>query len=251
MLLRTELAQWPQSTPAVRTPLASIGAMPRVVFTGLVESTGTLRSRAPRGPGYRLAVRTTLGPLELGESISVNGACLTVATVAADHFEADVSKESAEKTNLGRLSPGSAVNLERALALGARLGGHWVSGHVDAVVRVRNVLPAGEARRVEVELPAAVRPYLAPKGSVALDGISLTVNEVQEASFEVMLIPHTLLATTLLDLAPGRELNLEVDLLARYVVSYLQSPAGASSPHPAAADRDASLIEALKRSGMM
>jgi riboflavin synthase len=233
------LAQWPQSTPAVRTPLASIGAMPRVVFTGLVESTGTLRSRAPRGPGYRLAVRTTLGPLELGESISVNGACLTVATVAADHFEADVSKESAEKTNLGRLSPGSAVNLERALALGARLGGHWVSGHVDAVVRVRNVLPA------------AVRPYLAPKGSVALDGISLTVNEVQEASFEVMLIPHTLLATTLLDLAPGRELNLEVDLLARYVVSYLQSPAGASSPHPAAADRDASLIEALKRSGMM
>ena len=219
------------------------------MFTGLVESTGTIEARTRRGPGYRLTVRSRLGQLELGESVSVNGACLTVAACADVRFEADVSSESAEKTNLGRLPPGSAVNLERALALGARVGGHLVSGHVDAVVRVHAVEPAGEAKRAEIELPSPIRPFLAPKGSVALDGVSLTVNNVHAAAFDVMLIPHTLSATTLIDLAPGRELNLEVDLLARYVVSYLRAHPGNSGVE--SSDSDASLIEALKRSGMM
>jgi riboflavin synthase len=223
--------------------------MPRLVFTGLVQSTGAIESRDRRGSGYGLSVRSALGSLDLGESISVNGACLTVTASRDGRFEADVSTETAEKTNLGRLPFGSVVNLERALQVGGRIGGHLVSGHVDAVVRVRAVEPAGEAKRVEIQLPSPLRPYLAPKGSVALDGVSLTVNDVREAAFDVMLIPHTLSATNLIDLAPGRELNLEVDLLARYVVSYLRSAPSKSGSE--ALDRDVSLIEALKRSGMM
>ena len=219
------------------------------MFTGLVETTGVLQSRDRSGDGYRIAIGTPLGPLELGESIAVNGACLTVATREQGRFTADVSSESAARTNLGTVPLGGVVNLERALRLGDRVGGHIVSGHVDAVVRVRRVEAAGTARRVELELPEAARAYVAPKGSVALDGVSLTVNEVDGNVFDVMLIPHTLAATTLASIAPGRALNLEVDLLARYVVSYLRAPAGAG--RPPAPTTDESLLAALRRSGMM
>jgi riboflavin synthase len=155
--------------------------------------------------------------ITLGESIAVNGVCLTVSAVSPAGFAADVSAETAEKTTLGRLAIGARLNLERALALGERLGGHFVSGHVDGAARVVDVTPVGPARRVRVRAPSELSHLVAGKGSVCLDGVSLTVNVLRGAELELMLIPHTLELTTLSELRPGQELNLEVDLLARYV----------------------------------
>jgi riboflavin synthase len=191
------------------------------VFTGLVETTGKLEQRAAHGPGFSLTIGCLLGSLELGESIAVNGACLTVARLAAAGFEADVSRETVERTTLGRAELGSELNLERSLRVGDRLGGHLVSGHVDGIARVRTTEPVGEALRVEIEAPEALLPFIAAKGSVTLDGVSRTVNCVSRGAFEIMLIPHTLAVTNLKGVRAGRELNLEVDLLARYVVHYL------------------------------
>ena len=197
------------------------------VFTGLVAGTGTLKSRERRGPGYRLVIGTSgvagFEELVTGESIAVSGACLTVVSSTAESFEADVSIETAEKTTLGRVAVGSELNLERSLRVGDRLGGHWVSGHVDGVGRVAAIEVQGDAWQVAVELPAELRRFLAPKGSVVLDGVSLTVNVVDPLSFQVMLIPHTRQLTNFKHLAAGTELNLEVDLVARYLVSYLDA----------------------------
>jgi len=193
------------------------------VFTGLVETTGKLEHRAPRGPGFALAIACELGPLELGESIAVNGACLTVARLTAGGFEADVSLETVERTTLGSVEVGADLNLERSLRLGDRLGGHLVSGHVDGIARVLDSEPAGEALRVRIEAPEALRRFIAAKGSVTLDGVSLTVNGVFESGFEIMLVPHTLSVTNLKALRAGTEHNLEIDLLARYVVHYLEN----------------------------
>lgn len=193
------------------------------MFTGLVETTGKLEHRAPRGPGFALAIACELGPLELGESIAVNGACLTVARLTAGGFEADVSLETVERTTLGSVEVGADLNLERSLRLGDRLGGHLVSGHVDGIARVLDSEPAGEALRVRIEAPEALRRFIAAKGSVTLDGVSLTVNGVFESGFEIMLVPHTLSVTNLKALRAGTEHNLEIDLLARYVVHYLEN----------------------------
>jgi riboflavin synthase len=197
------------------------------VFTGLVEKTGILGRRVPRGTGSRLEITTDIGPLTLGESVSVNGACLTVVTLHGPGdgkgFAADVSVETHERTTIGSIAVGEAVNLERALAVGDRLGGHLVSGHVDGVATASAVVKDGEALRVTIEAPRDLLPYIAAKGSVALDGVSLTVNRVEGARFEIMLIPHTVAVTTLRTIAPGRRLNLEVDLVARYVVRYLEA----------------------------
>ena len=193
------------------------------MFTGLVEAKGRLRRRTPRGTGFLLEIETSLGPFDLGESVSVNGACLTVVASNASGFSADVSVETHERTTLGELPVRGPVNLERALTSGARLGGHLVTGHVDAVARVVTVAHDGESRRVSVEAPAELRRFIAEKGSVTLDGVSLTVNRVSASSFEVMLIPHTLAVTSLGDVETGRRLNLEVDLVARYVVRYLEA----------------------------
>jgi len=199
----------------------------RPVFTGLVAGTGTLKSRQRRGPGYRLVIGTAglagFDRLELGESVAVSGACLTVVARSVDDFEADVSLETADKTTLGRLALGSDLNLERSLKVGDRLGGHWVSGHVDGVARVAAVEQQGEAWHVLVELGPEHRRFVAQKGSVTLDGVSLTVNDVQDCKLQVMLIPHTREVTTFKHLRPGSELNLEVDLVARYLVSYLEA----------------------------
>jgi riboflavin synthase len=226
------------------------------MFTGLVQVVGRVESLTRRGPGFRLTVAAVLPPLALGESVAVNGACLTVAVVTSGGFEADVSLETASRTNLGALRAGAKVNLEQALRLGDRVGGHLVSGHVDAVVGVRAVTAAGEAQRVAVDLPPDLRPYLAPKGSVTLDGVSLTINDVHQDSLEVMVIPHTLAATTLAQVSPGRSLNLEVDLLARYVVAALGAPGvlglgTTASPASGGLSTDTTLIEALRRSGLM
>ncbi len=221
------------------------------MFTGLVETTGTLRQTVRRGPGFRLSIATSLGPLELGESIAVNGACLTVAAIAPWGFEADVSLETVEKTTLGRVSTGSALNLERSLSLGQRLGGHLVSGHVDGLAVVVRTEAAGEALRAELAVAPAFKRFVAAKGSVVLDGVSLTVNALTDAGFEIMLIPHTLGVTNLKDLNVGRELNFEIDLLARYVVHYLESTREPAAGVSELASRDASLRAALERAGIL
>jgi riboflavin synthase len=193
------------------------------VFTGLVEATGKLGRRTPRGDGFRLQIVTTLGPLSLGESVSVSGACLTVVAMDGNGFEADVSVETNVRTTLGGVAVGDAVNLERAVAAGDRLGGHLVTGHVDGLANVTSIESRGEATRVVIEPPAELHRLIAAKGSVALDGVSLTVNHVEGPRFDIMLIPHTMAVTTLGTLFVGRKLNLEVDLVARYVVRYLES----------------------------
>ena len=193
------------------------------MFTGLVETTGTLGRRVSLGAGFRIQVLTALGPLALGESVSVSGACLTVVSANGQGFEADVSVETIERTILGELASGARVNLERAVAAGDRLGGHLVTGHVDGIATAVAVEPAGEATRVAFEPPEELLRLIAGKGSVALDGVSLTVNRVEGQRFEVMLVPHTTAVTTLGELFVGRKLNLEVDLVARYVVRYLEA----------------------------
>jgi len=193
------------------------------MFTGIVEATGRLRKIASAGDGFRAAIEAPFSGLALGESVSVNGVCLTVAALAASGFEADVSPETARVTTLAGLPEVSLVNLERALSAGSRLGGHFVSGHVDGVARVRRREPAGEAVLVEVEPPSELVPYIAAKGSLTLDGVSLTVNRAGQGGFELMLVPHTLAVTTLGGWQPGTLVNLEVDVLARYVVHYLRT----------------------------
>lgn len=212
------------------------------MFTGLIQGVGTLLSRAPGAAGARVHFACPFERLELGESVAVNGACLTVASVSARGFEADLSPETLSRTTLGALSPGGRVNLERALAAGERLGGHLVTGHVDGTTRVLEVTRRGDSVFARFECSAELARYVAAKGSVALDGVSLTVNDVNARTFSVMLIPHTLAMTTLSDLAVGSLLNLEVDLVARYVARFLET----EDP----SNREASLRAALARAGM-
>jgi riboflavin synthase len=193
------------------------------MFTGLVAAVGRVERHAIREDGSRLHVVAPLGALALGESISVSGACLTVAAFTASSFEADLSAETLARTTLGRAGAGASVNLERAAKLGDRLGGHLVTGHVDGLARVERVEVAGDSRLVELAVSAELARFVAEKGSVALDGVSLTVNRVRGERFEIMLIPHTLAVTTLGSLERGQELNLEVDLVARYVARLLEA----------------------------
>jgi riboflavin synthase len=192
------------------------------MFTGLVECIGVLRGRSPRGPGMRLGFEAPLEGLSLGESVSVSGACLTVVGTQSDGFEVDVTVETLERTTLGRHSPGDRVNLERAVRAGDRLGGHLVQGHVDGIAEVLHTERADEALDVRIGCTPSLLRFVATKGSVALDGVSLTVNAVESRFFSVMLIPHTLAVTTLDEMTPGRALNLEVDLVARYVARLLE-----------------------------
>lgn len=216
------------------------------MFTGLVECTGRVLRRVSRGPSERIVLASPLSELVLGESIAVSGACLTVVADHGGTFEADVSAETLEKTTLGELEPGAEVNLERSLKVGDRLGGHLVAGHVDGVARLAEVTASGDARRLSFEAPELLAPFIASKGSVALNGVSLTVNDVSGRRFGVMIIPHTLAVTNLKQLRPGSRVNLEIDLVARYVVRYLT----ATRELPAA-DPDASLRAALERAELI
>jgi riboflavin synthase len=213
------------------------------VFTGLVEATGVLRAREHRGPGARLRVASDLGPLARGESIAVHGVCLTVDLVAADGFACDASAETLARSTLGRLEVGARVHLERAVPLGGRMGGHIVTGHVDGRVRLIERRRVGEAEALVFGMDPSVSDFIAPKGSVAVDGVSLTVNGVTGDRFDVVVIPHTLAATVLGDLVVSGEANLEVDLLARYVARLL----GAHRVAPD--DKDAALASKLESLG--
>lgn len=192
------------------------------MFTGLVEEKGALISRVMRGPGARLHVRSALGAggakLVLGESISVDGVCLTVETVTGEGFEVDASSETLARTTLGKTPVGSVVNLERATPLGGRMGGHIVTGHVDAVGLCVLRETAGDSVKLAFAHPPELARFIAEKGSICVSGISLTVNAVNTDRFEVMIIPHTLEATSLAELKPSDPVNLEVDILARYVL---------------------------------
>ncbi len=197
------------------------------MFTGLVQEIGEIRSLEPRGGAagaggadVRLAVAfrsIERARLELGASICVDGVCLTVAALDGDSFAADVSGETLRVTTLGEKRAGSAVNLEPSLRAGDSLGGHWVSGHVDGIAEVLRTEQDARSLRATIRVPQQLARYVARKGSVTLDGVSLTVNEVGTTDFGINLIPHTLEVTTLKRLAPGVRLNLEIDLLARYV----------------------------------
>jgi riboflavin synthase len=221
------------------------------MFTGLVEQVGRILANGPRGQGHRLAVAAQFDRLVAGESVAVNGVCVTVTRVSEAGFDADVSLETLRSTTLGRLRSGTEVHLERALRLEDRLGGHLVSGHVDGIAVVERVEPAGEAVRVTLRAPTELLPYLTRKGAVALDGVSLTVNEVSGGSFDVMLVPFTREHTSLSQIGPGSELNIEADMLARYVVSHLERRGGAEPAGPRrSGDANAGLLEALKRAGM-
>lgn len=192
------------------------------MFTGIVASTGRVLEAHRTSSGARLVFEASLGELASGESVAVNGVCLTAVAPSRRGFAADLSVETLERTTLGELATGALVNLERSLTLSDRLGGHWVTGHVDGVARVVTLARTGETTRVELTCPPELLRYLAPKGSVALDGVSLTVNDVRDEVFSIMLIPHTLSVTTLGSLTGGTRLNLEVDVLMRYVARWLQ-----------------------------
>lgn len=195
------------------------------MFTGLVAGVGWLAMREHRDGDVRLRIAAGTLPFDgvtLGESIAVNGVCLTVIAFDAEGFEADASTETLALTTLGVLPPGRAVNLERAMLPTDRLGGHLVSGHVDGVGAVASVLDDARAQRWRFTAPAAVLRYVATKGSICVDGVSLTVNAVDNAGFEVALVPHTIAHTAFCATAVGDPVNLEVDLVARYVERLLQ-----------------------------
>lgn len=175
----------------------------------------------PTAAGARLKIRSGLAPYQLGESISVEGVCLTVDVFDADGFEVDASSETLEKTTIGSLKAGAGVNLERALTLSDRLGGHLVSGHVDGVGSIVSKQASGDAIRYLIEVPAELRRFVAQKGSITVSGVSLTVNALTSTGCELMLIPHTLGRTTLGAASAGTRVNLEVDLIARYVARLL------------------------------
>lgn len=194
------------------------------MFTGIITDIGEVVS--VRGGHFTLRSGYPADTIPLGASIGCDGCCLTATSVKADGkgsiFTVDVSNETKSKTTLGGWQTGSRINLERALRAGDELGGHIVSGHIDGVAAIVDITPDGESRRITFEAPEHLALYIAPKGSVALDGISLTVNEVAGSRFGVNIIPHTLTATTWESKKPGDKVNLEVDLFARYVARLLE-----------------------------
>jgi riboflavin synthase len=211
------------------------------MFTGLIIELGEVISLERRTESARLSVRghEVMKDAALGDSISINGVCLTVVSIDKAVASFDVSHETLRSTNLGNLKKGDRVNLEPSLRPNSKLGGHFVTGHVDGVGRIRAKRPEGTAVRIEIESPGDVLKYLVGKGSVAIDGISLTVVDVLKDAFSVVIIPHTAALTTIGFKGVGETVNLEPDILAKYVAKFLQK------------DSDSSLLSALKNSGFI
>jgi riboflavin synthase len=190
------------------------------MFTGIIKAKGTIAAMQQRGGDVRLSIQSAELPFadyEVGESIAVNGVCLTAVALRADGFDTDVSTETLDVTALGKLDVGGEVNLEPSLALGERLGGHLVSGHVDCIGKVSKREADARSVRFGIEMPREYARYVAKKGSVTIDGVSLTINEVSGNGFEVNIIPHTAEATIFGSYSIGTVVNIEVDLLARYI----------------------------------
>jgi riboflavin synthase len=190
------------------------------MFTGIIVATGRVASLAEKGGDLELGIDAAtldLQRIALGDSVSVQGACLTVTRKEGSCFYADVSRETMAKTTLGAFKQGSKVNLEPSLRAGDALGGHWVSGHVDAVGKLRGLVQDARSWRVEFELPGSLMRFVASKGSICVDGVSLTVNKVEGRRFDVNIIPHTLQVTTLGELKIDDGVNIEIDVVARYL----------------------------------
>jgi riboflavin synthase len=199
------------------------------MFTGIVQVVGEIRDIERHDDAAQIAIdagKLTMTAVAIGDSIAVNGVCLTVTKVLARGFCADISRETLVRTALGEMTAGMRVNLEQALTLHTPLGGHLVSGHVDGVGVLTAIVPAGESRVISVQAPAKLARYIAEKGSICLDGVGLTVNQVEGARFEVNLVPHTLKETVLGAYQTGQRVNLEVDLIARYVERLLSVERG-------------------------
>lgn len=194
------------------------------MFTGLVESLGEITSVTPQGPGVVLTVRsaTIVEGLQVGDSVAVNGCCLTVVSIENDKFSFEAGEETLSRTNLGRLSDQSHVNLERAVRAGDRLGGHYVSGHIDCVGTLDQRDDDDEWAKFWFRIPVEWARHMVPKGSITVDGVSLTLVDVEKERFSVALIPHTLDVTTLGKLSVGDPINLETDMMAKYVEKLLE-----------------------------
>lgn len=190
------------------------------MFTGIIEAVGTLAALTPKGEDVTIAVKSPtldLSDVKLGDSIATNGVCLTVIELMADGYKADLSLETIKRTGFAQYKVGDRVNLEKALTLSTRLGGHIVSGHVDGVGEITQITKLGRAVEYWVKAPDELARYISEKGSVTIDGISLTVNAVDGANFKLTIVPHTALETTIEEYRVGRKVNLEVDVIARYL----------------------------------
>jgi len=227
------------------------------VFTGIIEVIGTVRefSRQAAGARVHIGAGALAEGLRLGDSVAVEGACLTVTALCGDGFRADLSAETLARTTLGRLRAGVRVNLERPLRLGDRLGGHLVTGHVDAVGRIAERVPQGEGEFIRIRFPRELGPLLVMKGSVAVDGISLTVADLSRDTFGVAIIPHTLRHTTLGDKRVGDPVNLEADLLGKHVARLLAlragfPPGGGSTPEGGPPGPEAGRLDATGQEGL-
>ena len=202
------------------------------MFTGIIQAVGKVAAMQPSGGDLRLRIHTgklALDDLVLGDSVCTNGVCLTVIELPGDGYWADVSVETLNFTTLGKLQVGARVNLEKALTPASRLGGHIVSGHVDGVGEVVSLQPDGRSVRVEIRAPDALAKYIAHKGSICVDGTSLTVNAVSGALFELNIIPQTMAETVFGEYGPGTQVNLEVDVIARYLERLVLGDAAARS----------------------
>ncbi|MET0106776.1 MAG: riboflavin synthase [Sedimenticola sp.] len=220
------------------------------MFTGIIQAVGRIAGIQQRGGDMRLHIATgklDLADVQLGDSIATNGVCLTVVELPGDGYVADVSRETLELSTLAGLQPGSAVNLEKALTLSTPLGGHLVSGHVDGQGQVLERRDDARSVRFRIEAPAELARYIAHKGSICVDGVSLTVNSVNGNQFELNIVPHTLEETIMTSYAPGSRVNLEVDLVARYLERLLL---GEKAAEPGPAEGGVTL-ETLARSGFL
>ena len=218
------------------------------MFTGIIQAVGKISRSEDRGGDIRLGIdcgELDLSGVRLGDSIAVNGACLTVIELAGTTFGADVSVETMNKTSLGDLAAGSPVNLETALTLDTALGGHLVSGHVDGVGSLVEMQPEARSVRYRFEVAPDIQHYIAAKGSVTVDGTSLTVNAVDANRFDVNIVPHTLQKTIFEHYRPGTRVNIEVDIIARYLERLLQGRAAGN------ADKDKQMLETLINSGFI
>ncbi|WP_338293585.1 riboflavin synthase [Planctobacterium marinum] len=190
------------------------------MFTGIIESVGSIASMQARGSDMRVAISTgklDMSDVQLGDSIATNGVCLTVVEFSSGHYVADVSMETIKRTGFANYSQGMAVNLEKALMATSRLGGHIVSGHVDGVGEIASIENAGQTWEIWLKAPDNLAKYIAEKGSITVDGVSLTVNDVDGAKFKLTLVPHTLQETIIQHYQAGTKVNLEVDVIARYL----------------------------------
>lgn len=217
------------------------------MFTGLIEELGTVKALTQASQSGKLTItcHKVLEGAKLGDSIAVNGVCLTAVRIGNGEFDADVMAETLNRSSLGILKPGSQVNLERALTLSSRLGGHLVQGHIDGVGSIGDIRQVGIAHIYRIKSPRELMKYIVPKGSIAIDGISLTVVDIEADSFSVSIIPHTGQATTLGFKKPGERVNLETDILGRYVERLL----GLAEPKDMSALGAGMTIDFLRENG--